>query len=1643
MNLRALFNLPLFYLQRLLPAFACAWCAAAFMPVGSAAAAPFTAVSFTNPALVPDSPLVEASPGTFYTTTTLGGANSAGAVLQVGSDGSVTSVFDFSGDDYCAPSGLITGADGNYYGCLSDGGSGYGAIFQFVAPTTVNIVYRFSTPDPETQRNADGCSPSFLTAGIDGNLYGLAPAGPNGDGVVFKVSLSGTISVDPVYAFVRDDHSDSLQRIIQGTDGNLYGCSYYSPDEGVIVRITLAGQETVLHQFEQSDPFILPANLLRGSDGGLYGVTLGDGGGLGSGDFFRLTTDGTAAGTSMTELLDYVPLSGHVSNGGPVISSTGGKFYGVGLIQPATGTVYQLTTDGTESGTTGTNLHEFPPNTEGAFPDGESIAGIVQGQDGNIYGTTTSGGANGLGTFFKIDLSLPALPAIASFAVNGPSTPGAVIHFTATTASGVSVRVQSSLTPTVEGSWTDLPGGGAMKPAADGTDYTLDATNYPLVNSLYFRVITAKTGFRDSPSAPVGTFDLRPPFTLAAHGPTAPGGSIHFTATTAPGFAVRLQATTTPDVEGSWTDVPYPNGGYFTEQPKNSGNYVLDASSYPGGTGISFRAIASKKDQSDFTSGPLGTFDLQQAILTITPAIFSTSDPATGAIARLGDKVTFEFTVHNQGTVAARNLSVSAVLPTFHTNSDPKNALHQFLRSDVVLFSPGYSFHPATSSTANDARVVWSHGTLLPNDSFTVSYTVLLSGAPDLRIKPTGGLAVIPGSYEVSSATSQPMAVAGTDALSIIVATPLRVSLNVTPGSIAVTPGGMITYQLTVANLSRTTQKPVVAVLNDPPNTRFAGVQMEGQKTTAFSKHSFYQNGDKAQTVITLASLAPVGDSRGRDSVTFDITYQAQWVDPAANSLITAVEYLAAVLNHGPANASPILEAASAFLEAGTTPATAGPVDFSTFLKNPAFAEVVEENDSGDVNVSLVGNLTAAPVLAGTIAITDDPSTKFDDINTIVQGDNPLNTVTAGGEITLAILVNNAGESAAEEVAIEEPLPENTTLVKVVGNAARILSSASSLAQLTAAVKLTQSADDQKLSHPQVSLDPDGLLHIAGLHLEPHHAAIANFTVALAQGDQAPAIGEILHIEAPTFGSASLPGTSLGTPGDTPVIVVGAESFGLTISPLLRTPTVAPDEKAAADTLTAIYNQDMNALPLVPNAPPGATPRYVPGEQRYYIHYENTGAGAVSGVALTFPLPTNTAFYRASFSSKGELVPYRKGNTIVPAPTGASIVAPPFLSGNTSVEFDFERLASGASGEVMVEVIVLGTAVQPGGSFITADDVVISDGHPKAGAALAPGLRPQFGSHQQRATFTTTQVADATHIPKIGFVKYAPYSVAPGQPFDITYQIVNFGDFACDPRLCFVVPAGTTLLSYTYGGVKTAVGVFKTGDILLEEVATNNGPILQGSLSNLLPHTSGCLTVTLQAAASGVALVNDDQTFVNTDYAGNLVGQSAWILDPARARAEQRPLGGALHEPHEPGFRADRRLPAHPDARREHHRLRRRQYRLFGRWQSCLQRRGDDRRLGRRQCHSAFRPRRDCSANRRLPSRLAAPNRLLRGGQSGQRPQRGGRQPDRRGRLLPDLQRQSRGGDRQSLVAHFPGWRRHRGLGGRQHPFPQRQQPRV
>jgi uncharacterized repeat protein (TIGR03803 family) len=218
-----------------------------------------------------------------------------------------------------------------------------------VGLTRISTANRVRTPFIEHRSDcADGeYTYAVLVQGTDGNFYGTTYlGGANDQGTIFKLSASGAFTT--LHSFDGTDGSEPLAGVVQAANGDFYGTTYLggSKNEGTVFKITPTGTFTTLHSFcsqtgcaDGENPF---AVLVLGTDGNLYGTTLGGGGGKGFGTVFKITPSGTL-----------------------------------------------------------TTLHSFCTQSscaDGKFPQ----TGLVQASNGNLYGTTISGGAYGDGTIFGI-----------------------------------------------------------------------------------------------------------------------------------------------------------------------------------------------------------------------------------------------------------------------------------------------------------------------------------------------------------------------------------------------------------------------------------------------------------------------------------------------------------------------------------------------------------------------------------------------------------------------------------------------------------------------------------------------------------------------------------------------------------------------------------------------------------------------------------------------------------------------------------------------------------------------------------------------------------------------------------------------------------------------------------------------------------------------------------------------------------------------------------------------------------------------------------------------------------------------------------------------------------------------------------------
>ena len=183
--------------------------------------------------------------------------------------------------------------------------------------------------------------------------------------------------------------------VIQASDGFYYGTTLSGgpAGQGTVYRVAADGAFSTLHVFTGADGGHPRARLLQGSDGRLYGTTWGGGSG-GGGTIFHISPDGTG----FAVVHAFAPILGEGSAPyAEVFEASDGDLYGTTNQGGANGvgTIFRLDLESGEL----TTLHSFDTEDGGFYPD----AGVIQASDGNLYGATTNGGDHMKGTLFRIE----------------------------------------------------------------------------------------------------------------------------------------------------------------------------------------------------------------------------------------------------------------------------------------------------------------------------------------------------------------------------------------------------------------------------------------------------------------------------------------------------------------------------------------------------------------------------------------------------------------------------------------------------------------------------------------------------------------------------------------------------------------------------------------------------------------------------------------------------------------------------------------------------------------------------------------------------------------------------------------------------------------------------------------------------------------------------------------------------------------------------------------------------------------------------------------------------------------------------------------------------------------------------------------
>lgn len=300
---------------------------------------------------------------------------------------------------------LVQGLNGDLYGTTDLGGAnGSGAIYRLSADGKYSKIYDFCSQSD----CIDGQYPQGLILAANGNFYGLTLGGGanNGEycdifggcGTIFELTPSGELIT--LYSFCSQancaDGASPLRSLVQGINGNFYGTTInggvHCTNCGTVFEITPQGQFTSLHSFCNpqvcKDGFQPEAGLVLATDGNFYGTTTA-GGASGYGTVFKMTPGGT--GSILHSFCSEANCADGASPEAALIQGTDGNLYGTAALLGANdeGVIFRLTLDGAF-----TTLYAFCPN--GNCSDGQTpTAPLMQANDGNFYSTTYAGDSHG------------------------------------------------------------------------------------------------------------------------------------------------------------------------------------------------------------------------------------------------------------------------------------------------------------------------------------------------------------------------------------------------------------------------------------------------------------------------------------------------------------------------------------------------------------------------------------------------------------------------------------------------------------------------------------------------------------------------------------------------------------------------------------------------------------------------------------------------------------------------------------------------------------------------------------------------------------------------------------------------------------------------------------------------------------------------------------------------------------------------------------------------------------------------------------------------------------------------------------------------------------------------------------------------
>ncbi|MFZ0314853.1 MAG: choice-of-anchor tandem repeat GloVer-containing protein [Candidatus Korobacteraceae bacterium] len=360
--------------------------------------------------------------GSFYGTANYGGntggncgTNGCGLVYRLTNTSSgwaLTPLYSFlGGNDGANPeiAYVVFGPDGSlysttYYGGGTCDGIGCGTAFKLrpsaaddlsgSSPWVETVLHRFT--------GADGAGPvGAVIFDHNGNMDGATSSGGlHNGGIIYQLNASRNWDLVVMY----HPYGYPGSGLTMNHAGDLYGTTFNGGHDlfGSVYQLTPSGSgwiETDLYDFTNgSDGSFPQAGVILDGAGNLYGAT-SVGGTSRGGTVFELTnSNGSWVYNKLYSLTGPVGPRLVVGPIGNLVMDAAGNLYGTALADGAHGygSVFKLTPS--HGSWTYTSLHDFTNGSDGGYP----YSTLVLDPSGNLYGTASSGGTQGVGVVFEI-----------------------------------------------------------------------------------------------------------------------------------------------------------------------------------------------------------------------------------------------------------------------------------------------------------------------------------------------------------------------------------------------------------------------------------------------------------------------------------------------------------------------------------------------------------------------------------------------------------------------------------------------------------------------------------------------------------------------------------------------------------------------------------------------------------------------------------------------------------------------------------------------------------------------------------------------------------------------------------------------------------------------------------------------------------------------------------------------------------------------------------------------------------------------------------------------------------------------------------------------------------------------------------------